>query len=264
VLESAELKLIASAAASSMQVRKLKLSDLVESLRSGWDDFRAYPSYAVMLAIIYPIVGLLIARALHGYSFLPLLFPLAAGFALIGPFAAIVFYDLSRRRERGSIPSAAAAMDIIRSTSSIAIGLLGAMLAVLFLTWVATAQSIYNAFFGFAPVFSMPEFFEHVTGTADGQTFLVESCAAGLVFAIMAFSISVVSFPVLIDRRASAIDAILTSLRVIARNPLSMALWGLIVAGLLVVAFIPFFLGLAVIVPVLGHATWHLYRRAVS
>jgi len=264
VSQRIELKFTRSGPASSVQVRNLKLSDLVGSLRLGWDDFVAYPSHAVMLAIIYPIVGLLLARVLHGYSFLPLLFPLAAGFALIGPFAAIVFYDLSRQRERGVIPRVAAAMEIVRSTSSITIGSLGAMLAALFLTWVATAQSIYNAFFGFAPVFSMPGFFRHLVGTTDGRTFLLEWCAAGSVFAIVAFSISVISFPTLIDRRASATDAVLTSLRVIARNPLSMTLWGLIVAGVLVVAMIPFFLGLAIVVPVLGHATWHLYRRAVA
>ena len=266
--QSIELKFAGSRPASSVRVRNLKLSDLVGSLRLGWDDFMAYPSHAVMLAIIYPIVGLLLARILHGYSFLPLLFPLAAGFALAGPFAAIVFYDFLswRQRERGIIPRVAASMDIIRrSTSSIAIGLLGAMLGALFLTWVATAQSIYDAFFGFAPVFSMPGFFGHLVGTTDGRMFLLEWCAAGSVFAIVAFSISVVSFPTLIDRRASLTpDAVLTSLRVIARNPLSMTLWGLIVAGVLVVAMIPFFLGLAIVVPVLGHATWHLYRRAVA
>jgi Predicted integral membrane protein (DUF2189) len=103
VLENVEPRLVPSGPASSIQVRKLTLTDVVGSLRSGWDDFMAYPSHAVMLAIIYPIVGLLIARVLQGYSFLPLLFPLSTGFALLGPFAAIVFYDLSRRRERGGI-----------------------------------------------------------------------------------------------------------------------------------------------------------------
>jgi uncharacterized membrane protein len=107
VLENVETMLTSGGPTSSIQVRELTLTDLVGSLRSGWDDFMAYPSHAVMLAIIYPIVGLLIARVLHGYSFLPLLFPLSAGFALLGPFAAIVFYDLSRRRERGDILSAA-------------------------------------------------------------------------------------------------------------------------------------------------------------
>ena len=262
MLENVESGLVPSRPASSIQVRKLTLTDVVHSLRSGWDDFMAYPSHAVVLAIIYPIVGLLIARVLQGYSFLPLL--LSTGFASLGPFAAIVFYDLSRQRERGGIPSAANVLEIVRSACSGAIGSLGAMLAVLFLTWVATAQSIYNAFFAFAPVSSMPEFFEHLISTAEGRRFLLEWCAAGLMFAVLAFSISVVSFAALIDRRASATDAILTSIRVIARNPLTMALWALICAGLLVVAIAPIFLGLAVIMPVLGHATWHLYRKAVS
>jgi len=264
MLENVEPMLVPSRPASSIQVRKLTLSDVVGSLRSGWDDFVAYPSHAVMLAIIYPIAGLSIARVLQGYSLVSLLFPLSSGFALLGPFAAIVFYDLSRRRERGDILSTANVINIIHSVSSGAVGLLGVMLAVLFLTWVATAQSIYNAFFGFAPVSSMPEFFEHVISTAGGHRFLAEWCVVGLMFAIVTFSISVVSFAALIDRRASAIDAILTSLRVIARSPLTMALWGLICAGLLFVAIVPIFLGLAVVMPVLGHATWHLYRKAVN
>lgn len=262
--ESAELNFIANVPASLAPVRKLKLSDLAGSLRSGWGDFTAFPSHAAMLAIIYPIVGLLIARVLHGYSSLPLLFPLAAGFALLGPFAAMLFYDISRQRERGAAPSVAAVLDIIRSPSSGAIVVLGAMLAVLFVIWVATAQSIYNATFGFTPVFSMPRFLQNVTGTVDGWKFLLEWSAAGMGFAVVAYSISVISFPFLIDRNASAADAILASLRAIARNPLVMALWGLIVAGLLVLASIPAFLGLAVLVPVLGHATWHLYRRVAS
>lgn len=129
---------------------------------------------------------------------------------------------------------------------------------------MATADSIYNAFFGFAPISSMLEFFEQVISTAEGHRFLVECCAVGLMFAIVAFSISVVSFVAQIDRRASATDAILTSLRVIARNQLTMALLGSICAGLLLVAIAPIFLGLAVVMPVLGHAIWHPYRKVVS
>jgi uncharacterized membrane protein len=110
----------------------------------------------------------------------------------------------------------------------------------------------------------MPEFFEHLISTAGGHRFLAERCAVGLMFAIVPFPISVVSFAALIDRRASATDPILTSLRVIARNPLTMVLWGLICTGLLVVAIAQTFLRLAVVMPVLGHATWHLYRKAVS
>src|SRR5260370_36353515 len=109
VLESAELNCLPSLPTSRISVRKLKLSDLVGSLRSGWDDFVAYPSHAIMVAIIYPVVGVLIARVLHAYTILPLLFPLTAGFALLGPFAAIVFYDISRKRERALAPSVAAA-----------------------------------------------------------------------------------------------------------------------------------------------------------
>jgi len=133
-------------------IRSIGLSDLRQALRAGWEDFKAVPSHAVILCVIYPILGLVLARAVFGYAVVPLLFPLAAGFALLGPFAALGLYELSSRRERGEEPSAWNALDVLRSPSFGAMLGLGTLLFALFVTWVATAQAIYIAVFGYAVV----------------------------------------------------------------------------------------------------------------
>jgi uncharacterized membrane protein len=244
-------------------VRKIGLPDLGVALRQGWDDFKAFPSHAIILCVIYPILGLALARLVLGYAVLPLLFPLAAGFALLGPFAAIGLYELSRRRERGESATISDAVGVLRSPSFGAMLGLGVILLTLFVVWVAVAQAIYVSTFGYTPAADIPDFLGRVLTTPQGWMLIVVGCGIGFLFALVAFCLSVVSFPLMLDRNASVADAILTSLRAVAANPVAMAGWGLIVAALLIVGCIPAFLGLAVTVPVLGHATWHLYRKVV-
>jgi uncharacterized membrane protein len=245
-------------------VRDINLSDLRDALRLGWEDFKAIPSHAIILCIIYPVLGLVIARTVLGYSVLPLLFPLAAGFALIGPFAALGLYELSRRRERGEEPSASQALGVLRSPSFGAMLGLGMILLILFVVWVATANSIYITIFGNTPAASIPDFASRILSSGDGLKLIVLGCGVGFLFAVVALCISVVAFPLMLDRHASVTDAVQTSLRVVMNNPVTMAAWGLIVAALLVIGSIPLFLGLAVVLPVLGHATWHLYRKVLA
>jgi uncharacterized membrane protein len=234
-------------------------------LRLGWEDFKAAPSHAIILCVIYPVLGLVLARAVHGYSVLPLLFPLAAGFALLGPFAALGLYELSRRRERGEQePSAWDAFEVLRSPSFGAMLGLGVLLLALFVTWVATAQAIYVAAFGYEGATGLSDFATRVLTTSQGWWLIVVGCGVGFLFALVALCISVVSFPLMLDRHASAAEAMVTSLRAVARNPMPMAAWGLIVAVLLVAGSLPFFLGLAIVIPLLGHATWHLYRETIE
>jgi len=245
-------------------VRTITLEDLKDALRLGWEDFKAVPTHGVLLALIYPVLGIVLARTVLGYSILPLLFPLAAGFALLGPFAALGFYDLSRRREQGEAPTASHALGVFRSPSIGAMASFGALLLVLFLVWLATAQSIYDSTFGYAAASSIPDFFQRVLTTSEGHRLIAVGCSAGFLFALVALCISVVSFPLMLDRHAGAMDAMITSVRAVARNPIPMAAWGLIVAVLLIAGTIPFFLGLTVVIPVLGHATWHLYRKVIE
>lgn len=254
----------ASAPAALPTIRKITYSDLIDSLRMGWEDFKTVPTHAIMLALIYPVLGLVLARLVLGYAVLPLLFPLAAGFALLGPFAAIGLYELSRRRGAGEQPTAAHALDILKSPSLGAMLALGGLLMVLFAVWIAAAQAIYILTFGYAPAASMSDFAHTVLGTPQGWALILVGCGVGFLFALVALCISVVSFPMMLDRHASAPEAMMISLQAVAKNPLTMAMWGLIVAALLVIGSLPFFLGLAVVVPVLGHATWHLYRKVVE
>ena len=250
--------------AAAPVIRTIGLSDLHLALQRGWEDFKAVPSHAIILCVIYPVLGLVLARAVHGYSVIPLLFPLAAGFALIGPFAALGLYEMSRRRENGEEATAWDALEVLRSPSFGAMLGLGVLLLALFVTWVATAQALYIAAFGYEGVTGLSDFASRVLTTSQGWWLIIVGCGVGFLFALVALCISAVSFPLMLDRHASAGEAMVTSLRAVARNPLPMAAWGLIVALLLVAGTLPFFLGLAIVIPLLGHATWHLYRETIE
>ncbi|MCK1291926.1 putative membrane protein [Bradyrhizobium sp. GM2.2] len=260
----ARSKLDVFGVSTAFVVRKISLSDLGNALRLGWEDFKAIPTHAVVLCVIYPVLGIVLFRLVIGYSVLPLLFPLAAGFTLIGPFAALGLYELSRRRERGEEAAAWDAMHVLRAPSFGAMLELGTLLLVLFGVWIAAADAIYIATFGHAPAARIPDFAMRVLTTPEGWSLIIVGCGVGFLFAVVALCVSVVSFPLMLDRHATAIDAIRTSLRAVRENPVPMAAWGLVVAVLLAIGSLPFFVGLAVVLPVLGHATWHLYRKVVE
>jgi len=245
-------------------VRRIAPADLFDALARGVDDFLAMPSHAVFLCVIYPLLGIFLISTTMGNSMLPLAFPLAAGFALLGPLAAIGLYELSRRREAGLDSSPIHAFDVFHSPSLGAVIALGLLLTVIFLVWLAVAEAIYVANFGYSAPESIRQFIEQVFTTRAGWILIVAGTGAGFLFAVVALTIGAVSFPLLLDRDVGAAVALLTSIRVVVANPATMALWGFIVAVLLVAGTIPFFLGLIVVMPVLGHATWHLYRKAVE
>jgi uncharacterized membrane protein len=245
-------------------VRKIAMSDLKDALAKGIDDFRAFPTHVIFLSIIYPIIGLVLAGLTLSYDLLPLLFPLAAGFALVGPFAAIGLYELSRQRELGLDVSWRDAFGARRSQSTDGIIALGLLLVIIFVLWVAVAQAIYIANFGYTPAILIPDFLRQVFTTPAGWMLIIVGNGVGFLFAAVVLTISIVSFPLLLDRDVGAVVAVLTSVRAVLRNPLTIAAWGLIVATLLVIGSLPLFVGLAVVMPVLGHSTWHLYRKLVE
>jgi uncharacterized membrane protein len=245
-------------------VRSIQFSDLTDALAKGWDDFSAMPSHAIFLTLIYPLVGIFLIGLAFGFNVLPLLFPLAAGFALIGPVAAVGLYELSRRREAGLDTDWTHAFDVLRASSLPAIGALGLLLMGIFLAWLGSAQALYQTFFGYLPPQSYWQFITDVFTTTAGWKLIFWGNLIGFFFALWALVISVVSFPLLVDRDVGAAAAITTSLRAVAANPMTMAAWGLIVAVLLFLGALPAFMGLAVVMPVLGHATWHLYRKVVD
>ena len=246
------------------RVRTITPRDLVDALAKGFDDFKAMPTHALFVSLIYPIAGLIIAIAVSGTNLLWLIYPMATGFALIGPVAAIGLYELSRRREQGLDTSWSHAFDLLQANSFRSIVALGLVLLLLFAVWIGVAQTIYWIYFGYAVPESIDGFARQVLTTEAGHRMILIGNAVGFLFALVAFVISVVAFPLLLDRQIGAAAAAATSVRAVLRNPLTMALWGLIVAVALLLGSLPFFVGLAVVVPVLGHATWHLYRRVVE
>ena len=244
-------------------VRRIKAADLKDVLMKGLEDFGAYRSDVIFICLIYPLVGLALAWLIFGYQLLPLLFPLASGFALVGPLAAVGLYEMSRRREQGDRISWIDAFGVIRSPASGAILVLGLVLLAIFLLWMLTAVIIYQLTLGPEPPVSITAFVRDVFTTSAGWTMIVGGVGVGFLFALLVLAISVVSFPLLLDRDVGLYGAVSTSIRAVATNPSPMALWGLIVAGGLAIGMLPAFLGLIVVLPVLGHATWHLYRKVV-
>ena len=247
----------------ALTVRHIRVGDIKDAIRQGFEDFEAYRSDVVMLCVVYAVVGLLLTRLVFGNDLIPLLFPLASGFAILGPFAALALYEMSRMRERGVPVSWANAFDVLKAPAIGSIMILGAGLVALFLLWILAAWLIYANTMGAAPLTSIGAFLHDAFRTTGGQAMIVLGIGVGFLFALAAMMISVVSFPLLLDQDVGLDTAVSTSVKAVIANPGPMAVWGLTVAGLLVLGSIPAFVGLVVVVPVLGHATWHLYRKLV-
>ncbi|MCE9651134.1 MAG: DUF2189 domain-containing protein [Parvibaculum sp.] len=245
-------------------VRRIGVNDVKDALLQGLDDFGAFRSDVVFLCIVYPVVGLIFSQFIFGNEMMPLLFPIASGFALVGPFAALGLYEMSRRRERGLPVSWLHAFDVVRAPAFGAIAVLGLALVALFLLWLTAAWGIYRVTLGPELPTSISAFASDIVTTQEGWTMIAAGIGVGFVFALVAMTISIASFPLLVDRDVGLDTAIRTSIKVVTENPGPMAVWGMVVAGSLALGSIPFFIGLIVVMPTLGHATWHLYRKTVA
>ncbi|MGL4239399.1 DUF2189 domain-containing protein [Tabrizicola sp.] len=252
------------APAAEPVIRTLTTDDLKTALRKGWEDVQAFRSDVVFVCLLYPVIGgLLVAMALQG-NLIHLLFPVLSGFALTGPVAAVGLYEMSRRREAGVETGWTALFDVIASPKVGSVLALALMHAVIFMAWLMAANLIFDMTIGPEVPSTVAAFTAAVFGTAAGWAMIVIGVAVGFVFAVMVLVFSVVSFPMLLDRDVSLPVAVKTSVAVARKNPVVIATWGLIVAGALALGSIPALVGLVLVLPILGHATWHLYRAAVG
>ncbi len=242
----------------------LAVADLRHALVEGWHDFRAAPTQLAFLCVLYPIAALVFGRIATGGALFPLLYPLVSGFALVGPLAAVGLYEISRRREQGLAARWQDAFRVLREPGFSSVATLGVVLLVLFVVWLAAADLIERMTIGGHTIASPGDFLGLVFGTSGGLALILIGNLVGFLFAVVVLSISVFSIPLALDRATPPVDAIRVSLDAVRQNPLVMALWGVIVVAILAVGMIPAFIGLAVAMPVLGHATWHLYRRCVG
>ena len=244
-------------------IQMIGTADLRDALAKGLADFKATPTHLLYLCVIYPVVMLVSLRIAAGYDVLPLVFPILAGYTLIGPLVAIGTYELSRRGELGLDVSWLHVFDVFRPASIRGIAALTFMLMAIYFAWLVAAQVIYELTFGGAVPESSAEFARQVLTTPSGWALIIVGCGVGFLFAVVVFTLSVVSFPLLLDRDIGAAMAIQTSIRAVVTNPLPMAMWGIIIAGTLLIGSLPLFVALAIVLPVLGHSTWHLYRKVV-
>lgn len=250
-------------AAASPEVRRIAPADLWAALREGASDLAETRADVAFIAIVYPLAGLLLFVFAFNRDLMPLIFPLISGFALLGPLAAVGLYEISRRRERGEPVSWSVIPSVLSSPALGSILGLGSILLILFFGWLAAAYGIYAATLGPAPPASFGAFASDVLTTPAGWAMIVVGCAVGAFFAAAVFAIGVISFPLLLDRDVGMSTAMRTSFAVIMGNRRTMALWGLIVAVALIAGSIPALVGLIVVMPLLGFATWRLYRKVV-
>jgi uncharacterized membrane protein len=243
--------------------RAIEWTDLREALTKGLDDFKAMPSHVFFLCQIYPLVAFFSARLTFQLGVFHLFFPLAAGIGLMVPFAALGFSEVSRRRELGLDVSWTDAVGALRSPYVFRIAPIGGALMAIFVGWLYAAQAIYEAIFRDHVPTSVGEFLHQVLATPSGWMLIVVGNAVGAVFAAVTLTVSVMSIPMILDHGAETTVAVRTSISIVLTNPKAMAVWGLLVAGALAIGCLPLFLGLAVVMPVLGHSTWHLYRKTV-
>ena len=245
-------------------VRRIGAADIGDALAQGLKDFAACRTDVVFLCLIYPVAGLVISRMAFDHGMVALIFPLVAGFALIAPLFGVGLYEMSRRRECGLETGWTDAFGVVRAPAIGAILVLGLLLLALFCLWLFAAYFLYTVTLGPDAPVSAAAFARDALTTPEGWTMIGAGMAVGFLFALVVLIISVVSFPLLLDRNVGVGTAIATSVQAVRTNPGAMAMWGLIIAGALLLGAIPLLVGLAVVLPVLGHATWHLYRKVVD
>jgi len=245
-------------------IRRIGVSELWKSLQEGYEDFNAKPSFGIFLLVIYPLFALLLSFFVAAQNLHRMVFPMLAGLTLLGPVVAVGLLSVSRRRERGLELSWRSAFDFVHTCSFAPIAALTVVMTLLYGAWLYIAEFIYLSLFGADPPASLAALVTELTTTRSGGALIFYGVGVGAIFAFTALAISVFAFPLLLDKPTTSLTAVSVSIRAVTSNFFVMLLWGFIVVASLAVGASLFLVGLAAVLPILGHATWHLYRKVVE
>ncbi|WP_341632636.1 DUF2189 domain-containing protein [Sphingomonas agri] len=255
----------ASRKPAQIRVRKINHEDLSYSLRRGLDDFLTFRGDIVFAGVVYTVIGLAAVVMTTSSPLMPFFVPVVAGVGLLGPVAAVGFYELARRREAGQQDVHwFNFLEVRKRPSADEMGIVAGMLLLIFFLWLLAAGALYAALFGWATPESVPDFLATIFTTPRGWALIIAGGAVGAIFGWIVLALSVVSLPMLVDSNISAPEAVSASWRAAHSNKGEMIRWGIIVGALLVLGSIPLFVGLAFVLPWLGYATWHLYTRLID
>ncbi len=247
-----------------LQINPLSMQDVRAAFADGWRDFRAYPAFGLFFGAIYALGGIFIAVMLTHYHLPWMIIPVAIGFPLIGPFIAVGLYEISRRNQRGEAVGWKAILAEVFRQRERQLSWMAFVVLFIFWIWIYQIRLLMALFLGFRIPATLDAFANVVLTTPQGLLFLAIGTVVGAVLAMILFTATVISMPLLLDHDVDFVTAMLTSMRTVIENPAPMLAFGLVVAALAFAALLPLFLGLLVVLPVAGHATWHLYRRAIT
>ncbi|MCG6122528.1 MAG: DUF2189 domain-containing protein [Microvirga sp.] len=245
-------------------IRKIDMEDVQAAFYEGLGDFRAAPAFGLFFGGVYALGGIAMVLLVSALKLGYLAYPLAAGFALVGPFVAVGLYEVSRRRDLGLPLRWKDVLGAIASQGKREIGWMALVTLFALVIWLYQVRLLLALFLGFQSFTSVGEFLTVVFTTPEGWLFLIIGNVVGAFLALGLFSISVISFPLLLDRDVDFITAMIASVTSVTMNPRPMLGWGLFIVLGLILASIPFFLGLLIMLPALGHASWRLYKRVVA
>ena len=252
------------AKAKPIPIRTITDDDLRWSLRQGWEDFRDLRGDLVFAGLIYTLIGLAAVVMTTSRPLVPFFFPVVAGVALLGPVAAVGFYELARRRESGHEVHWFNFLDVRKRPSVDDMGMVAGLLLLIFVGWLVAAGVLYALLFGWATPTSLGGFISAVFTTPRGWALIAAGLVVGAIFGWLVLALSVASLPMLVDCDVTAAEAVSASWRASHANKSEMVRWGITVSVLLVLGSIPLFVGLALVLPWLGYSTWHLYTRLID